>query len=68
MKSPFFRLVRFKTSDGTTHYGEAGSEWKEDLTGKDVEIYEGDPFGNDLRLSGKRAVIAEVSGGHLSND
>lgn len=61
MKSPFLRLVRFKTAEGIIHYGEAGSNWKENLIGKEVEIYNGDPFDDGLHLSGQSAVIAEVS-------
>ncbi|KAK4942971.1 hypothetical protein LTR10_017355 [Elasticomyces elasticus] len=61
MDVPFTRLVRFTTSDGTTHYGEAGSDWQKDLRGQTVDTFQGtDPWDPDFSLSGKKAEISEV--------
>lgn len=61
MAQKFSRLIRFQDPNGHTHYGEAGTEWKKDLRGQTVPIYDiDDPYGASFSLSGKRAEIAKV--------
>jgi hypothetical protein len=56
MKTTFRRLVRFKATDGTIKYGEAGEQVK---VGDTIQVYTGDqPWA--LEGSGEKAEIAEV--------
>lgn len=62
MNVPFTRLVRFKSSDGQTLYGEAGADWQKDLRGQTVDTFSGqNPWDPDFKLSGQKAVVSEVS-------
>jgi len=61
MAPQFSRLVRFKSSDGQTYYGEVGDDWDADLKGKQVKVFTGlDPWDSSFKLSDKSATISEV--------
>jgi hypothetical protein len=61
MTSGFSRLVRFEDPSGDVHYGEAGLDWKKDLHGQTIPIYNvSDLYGGEISLSGETAQIAKV--------
>lgn len=61
MAPVFCRLVRFQDPSGQTYYGEAGTEWKKDLRGQTVPVYDiANPFEESFQLSGKHAKIEKV--------
>lgn len=62
--SKFNRLIRFRTSAGKIHYGEAGDleSALDTLHGQTVRVYEGqNPWDSDFNLTSDREKIAEVS-------
>lgn len=61
MAFKFSRLVRFEDSNGTVHYGEAGSDWQKDLRGQTVPTYNiSDPWDEEFALTGKEVQVAKV--------
>ena len=61
MAPTFDRLVRFEDSAGKIQYGEAGTDWQEDLVGKTVPTYAiSTPFDENYRLSGDEVKIEKV--------
>lgn len=68
--SNFKRLIRFKTSDGHIHYGEADglNPNLKTLEGQTVPVYQGqNPWDSDFNLTSNREKIAEVSHIELRN-
>ena len=61
MPAKFTRLIRFRDPKGHVHYGEAGDQWQQDITGKQVSTYDiTTPYEANFQLSGKEAEVAEV--------
>lgn len=61
MAPNFTRLVRFKDSNGTIHYGEAGSDWNKDLHGQSIPTYDiSSPWSSEFPLTGRKEQVAEV--------
>jgi hypothetical protein len=62
METPFHRLLRFSTSDGSICYGEAAEVADpESLIGKTVPTYEGlSPWDSQLRKTGDSKEVKEV--------
>lgn len=61
----FQRLIRFKDSGGTIHFGELGEQAinsQDGFVGEEVDIYKRGvaPWDDDFQLSGERAQIKEV--------
>ena len=61
--APFKRLVRFKSSVGTIHFGETDvrDPSKESLVGTSVRVYNGsNPWDSELKLTEEKAEIVEA--------
>lgn len=62
--SSFTSLFRFRDDQGSIYYGEAGTPnapTKENLTGRDVQVFTGgDPWDDGFSLSNDRRRVAEV--------
>jgi hypothetical protein len=61
----FQRLIRFKDSRGTIHFGELGDQVinsQDGFVGKEVDIYKlgAAPWDGNFQLSGERTQIKEV--------
>ena len=62
MVATFSRLVRFRDPEGKVHYGEAGSDWQQDIHGQTIPTYSiDDPWAPDFPLTGVKAQVAKVA-------
>jgi hypothetical protein len=56
----FTNLIRFEDKDGRVRYGDILEANLDHIVGSEVQVLEGDPFNDCMRLTNETAVVHKV--------